>query len=139
MIERKYDGLPTIEPDSAAQKIGDPSVYFFDTREDEEYNVSRIPKAIQLGYDNVKWSIIDTLDKNSEIIIYCSIGVRSQDIGIKLTEKGFKNVNNLYGGIFLWADQNRILHDSYENEVNVVHGYNKYWGRWIKNAKTVYE
>lgn len=138
MIERKYDAFPTIQPEDAEAKIGK-EVYFLDTRETVEFEVSHLPNAIHVGYDNLNWKKINTLDKKAEIIVYCSIGVRSQDIGKKLKEKGFKNVKNLYGGIFLWADQAREMEDQNQKSTNSVHGYNKYWGRWVKKAEVVYE
>lgn len=138
MIERKYDAFPTIQPEDAEVKIGG-EVYFLDTRELGEFEVSHLPNAIHVGYDNLDWTKINALDKDSEIIVYCSIGVRSQDIGKKLNDKGFKNVQNLYGGIFLWADQSREMEDQNQKSTNSVHGYNKYWGRWIKKAEVVYE
>jgi rhodanese-related sulfurtransferase len=36
-------------------------------------------------------------DKNTNIIVYCSIGVRSEQIGEKLKKLGYKNLHNLYG------------------------------------------
>ena len=39
------------------------------------------------------------------IIVYCSIGVRSEDIGEKLKELGYTKILNLYGGIFDWKNK----------------------------------
>lgn len=138
MIERKYDEFPTIDPSAAENKVNK-KTYFLDTRELNEYKVSHLPNAIHVGYDELDWSAINTIDKDAEIIVYCSIGVRSQDIGKRLNEVGYSNVKNLYGGIFLWADQSRVMEDTKGNSTNKVHGYNKYWGRWIKKAEAVYE
>lgn len=138
MIEKKYD-FPTISPDSASNILDDSDVVFLDTRAAEEYNVSHIPNAIEFGYDEPNWSVLDTVDKVKRIIVYCSIGVRSQEIAEKLKDKGFSDVKNLYGGIFLWADQSREMVDKNNNETSKVHGYNRFWGRWVKKAETVYE
>lgn len=138
MIERKYE-FPTISPDSASMILNKSNVIFLDTREPEEYNVSHLPNAILFGYDNPNWKAVDTISKDKKVIVYCSIGVRSQNIAKELKEKGFDDVKNLYGGIFLWADQSREMVDDNNNETSKVHGYNKFWGRWVKKAETVYE
>lgn len=138
MIERKYE-FPTISPDNVSMILDDSNFVFLDTRETDEYNVSHLPNAIHFGYDEPKWKTIDTISKNKTIIVYCSIGVRSQNIAEELKEKGFDDVKNLYGGIFLWADQSREMVDDENNETSKVHGYNKFWGRWVKKAETVYE
>lgn len=138
IIERKYDEFPTIKPSESEVKINT-DVYFLDTREQNEFKVSHLPNAIHIGYNNLDWAKINTIDKDAEIIVYCSIGVRSQDIGKQLKEKGFSNVKNLYGGIFLWANQARAMEDINKKSTTKVHGYNKHWGRWIKKAEAVYE
>ncbi|MEX2485927.1 MAG: rhodanese-like domain-containing protein [Brumimicrobium sp.] len=138
MVERKYE-FPTISPDSASNILNQSNVVFFDTREPEEYNVSHLPRAILFGYDDPNWEAVDSIAKDKLVVVYCSIGVRSQNIAEELTEKGFKDVRNLYGGIFLWADQSREMVDGENNKTSKVHGYNRFWGRWVKNAETVYE
>lgn len=139
MIEKHYDGFPLIQPAVAAELVENENVVFLDTREKDEYDVSHIPGSIFVGYDNFDWTKIDKLDKNKEVIVYCSIGVRSQNIGKKLAEKGFTDVKNLYGGIFLWADQDREMHNERGVDTDAVHGYNKVWGRWVKNCEVKYE
>lgn len=138
MIEKKYE-FPTISPDSASLILDDPDYIFLDTRDPEEYKVSHLPNAILFGYENPNWNAVDTVNKDKSIIVYCSIGVRSQEIAEKLKDKGFSDVKNLYGGIFLWADQSREMVDKNNNETSKVHGYNRFWGRWVKKAETVYE
>jgi rhodanese-related sulfurtransferase len=137
MIERKYDGFPTIQPAEAQTKLNK-DILFLDTRSKSEFEVSHIPNALYIDYDNFKLASLDSIDRSKEIIVYCSIGVRSQDIGKQLKENGFTNVKNLYGGIFLWADQGRAMKNSNNDETTKVHGYNFFWGRWVKNAEVVY-
>lgn len=140
MIERKYEDFPLIQPEVLESKLNKKApLVILDTREKGEYAVSHIPGAFYFGYDTKNWKSLENVPKDAEIIVYCSIGVRSQNIGKELNEKGYKNVSNLYGGVFLWADQKRILEDNSGKSTNKVHGYNKYWGKWVKKAETVYE
>ncbi len=94
---------------------------------------------MKLGYKHPNFEVITDADTSKTIIVYCSIGVRSENIGKTLNEKGYSNVFNLYGGIFLWADQFRPLQNVEKEKTKKVHGYNRFWGRWIKKAPVVYE
>ena len=138
MIERKYD-FPTISPDSVENNLSNDDYIILDTRESVEFDVSHIPGSIEFGYEQPKYGELSQADTSKTIIVYCSIGVRSEKIGQKLNEKGFNNVYNLYGGIFLWADQFRPLENQKSDSTDKVHGYNKFWGRWIDKAPVVYE
>ena len=139
MIEDKYDGFPLIGQDEAESKLQKKNVIFIDVREPNEFTVSHIPKAIPLGYNEINWSALDSISTDNEIIVYCSIGLRSQEIGKKLNDMGYANVKNLYGGLFLWSEQERILVDESANTTISIHGYNKFWGKWIKHTNVVYD
>lgn len=139
MIEKHYDGFPLIQPEDAVKIVNDDSVVFLDTREKDEYNVSHIPGAMFVGYDDFDWDKVENLDRSKTVIVYCSIGVRSQNIGKELKEKGFTDVKNLYGGIFLWADQDRDMHNERGVDTDAVHGYSRLWGRWVQNAEVKYD
>lgn len=104
-----------------------------DTRELDEYIVSRIPGALHLGYDNPNYKILDSIPKDKPLVVYCSIGYRSEKIGEKLQKQGFTNVKNLYGSIFEWANQGHTLYDPREQPTQKVHTYNKKWSKWLKN------
>ena len=137
MIERKYN-FPTVSQNQAEKKLHS-KVVFLDARQPEEYKVSHLPNAYLFQYKSPVWEVLDAIAKDREIIVYCSIGVRSQKMAKAIKEKGYTNVKNLYGGIFLWADQYRYLVNEKNKSTQKVHGYNKLWGRWVKNATPVYE
>lgn len=104
-----------------------------DAREEEEFNVSHIEGARYIGFDNWDEKVLNSIDKDQPIVIYCSIGYRSEKIGEKLLEKGFTNVQNLYGSIFEWVNRGYPIVDLEGNSTSDIHGYNRLWGRWIKN------
>jgi rhodanese-related sulfurtransferase len=110
-----------------------------DAREHSEYAVSHISDAYFIGYnkfhiDSVKW-----LNKNARILIYCSIGYRSEKIAEKLKSEGFTDVSNLYGGIFEWVNQGNAVVDSTGKQTDRIHGYTKAWGIWLNKGKVVYQ
>lgn len=116
------------------------TVVILDTREMKEYDVSHINSAKCVGYDRFSSEEISAniLNKNASIVVYCSLGIRSEDVGEKLKKEGFTNVKNLYGGIFEWKNNDLPLVDSEGKETENVHVYSKFWGNWLKKGKKVY-
>lgn len=112
-----------------------------DARELKEFNTSHIPKAFHIGYDYFKIENILELipDKETSILVYCSVGIRSELIGEKLKAAGYSDVANLYGGIFEWKNQNKIILDSIDSPTNKVHTFSKAWSKWLVNGERVYE
>jgi len=106
-----------------------------DAREPEEFNTSHIKNARLIGYDDPDYSVLKNVEQNTPIIIYCSIGYRSERLGKKLKNMGFKNVRNLYGSIFEWANQGFELCGEKNETTQTIHGYDKSWSQWVKNPK----
>jgi rhodanese-related sulfurtransferase len=116
------------------------SVVILDAREMKEYKVSHIASAKYVGYDRFSSEEISTdiQNKTTPIVVYCSLGIRSEDIGEKLQKEGFTNVKNLYGGIFEWKNSDLPIIDSEGKDTENVHVYSKFWGKWLKNGEKVY-
>ena len=114
---------------------------FFDTRENKEFAVSHIEDAVFVGFDFFDLQKIEKTypDKTKPIIVYCSIGVRSELIGEKLLKAGYKNVHNLYGGIFEWKNQSKTVIDAANQKTEKVHTYSKEWSKWLLKGEKVYE
>lgn len=126
------DKVEVIEPDKV--KLED--FVILDAREKTEFDVSHIPGAVWVGYDDFDLSRVEA-SKDQDILVYCSIGKRSEDIALKLQNEGFNSVKNLYGGIFKWTNQNlEIQNDS--GKTNQVHTYSLPWSIWVKNGDKIY-
>ncbi|MEM0543769.1 rhodanese-like domain-containing protein [Flavobacterium sp. j3] len=112
-----------------------------DARETKEYNVSHIKNAINVGFEkfDVKRTKLIPVDKEATIIVYCSIGVRSEKIGERLLKLGYKNVFNLYGGIFEWKHQGGKVVNNQNVETDEIHTFNKEWSVYLAKGKKVYE
>lgn len=115
------------------------NLVFLDAREKAEYDVSHIPGAIWIGYEDFDTSRLQGLDKNDQIIVYCSVGYRSEKITEKIEKQGFKNTSNLYGGIFEWVNQKRPVENLNDTVTQKVHAYDHIWGIWLTNGEKVYE
>lgn len=118
---------------------GAEEIIVLDTREKKEFNISHIEGANFAGYDQFDASKMDVLqEKNAKIVCYCSVGYRSQKIAEKLLKLGYKNVYNLYGGMFNWVNLGYPVVDLNGKETQKVHAFNKSWGKWLKKGDKVY-
>ncbi|WP_298782490.1 rhodanese-like domain-containing protein [uncultured Polaribacter sp.] len=132
------NNVPYISVDSLATT----NAILLDARETKEFKVSHLEKAICVGFDNFK--IDETLkrlpkNKNAKIVVYCSLGIRSEIIAHKLIQEGYTNVFNLYGGIFEWKNADFKIIDTLGKSTEKVHTFNKDWSKWLKKGKKVYE
>jgi len=116
------------------------SIVILDARETEEFQVSHIVSAENVGFKEFSSEKISEKipNKNTPIVVYCSIGIRSEEIGEKLEKAGFTQVKNLYGGIFEWKNKNYPLVDSTNTETQKVHTFSKVWSKWLKKGIKIY-
>jgi len=130
--------IPLITPQELHAN-GMKNYVLLDSREKPEYDVSHIPGSIWVGYNNFSTQPIEKLPKDKPIVVYCSVGYRSEKIGEKLEEMGFEQVYNLYGGIFEWKHQDFDIVNEAGKETEKVHAYNKKWSKWLRKGEKVYE
>ncbi len=114
-------------------------IILLDTREKDEYEVSHLEGAHYVGYDYFKMKRLDSIPRDKEVIVYCSVGYRSERIGEKLQKKGFTNVKNLYGGIFDWVNHDRKVVNEKGGYTEKVHPYDQLWGQWLIKGTKAYE
>lgn len=111
-----------------------------DTREWDEYQVSHLKNAIWVGYDTFQIdSVMQKIpNKDKSIVVYCSIGVRSEDIGEKLQAAGYSDVKNLYGGIFVWKNDGYTVYTNDNDVTEKIHAFDAQWGKLLKSGEKVY-
>jgi len=141
LLKRKNtESVPYIYTKDLKEDIS--NVFLLDAREPKEYNVSHINNAICVGYN--KFNINETLnnlpkDKNTKIVVYCSLGIRSEDVGEQIKNAGYSNVFNLYGGIFEWKNNDNNVVNLENKTTEKVHSFNKYWSNWLKKGIKIYD
>ncbi|MBC7887954.1 MAG: rhodanese-like domain-containing protein [Ferruginibacter sp.] len=128
---------PTINISDAAS--GANNYLFLDAREYKEYKVSHIPNARYIGDKNFSLSRVADIQKKQPVIVYCSIGKRSETITMNLKKAGYTNVQNLYGGIFEWINQDHKVYNINKTLTDSVHAYSVFWGRWLEKGIKVYD
>lgn len=89
--------------DMIQNKTAYPNLVILDVRSQEEYNSEHICNATLIPHDELE-SRINELNpyKNSEIIVYCRSGSRSQEASGILANYNFTKVYNMAGGIVGW-------------------------------------
>ncbi|MEP6809924.1 MAG: rhodanese-like domain-containing protein [Chthoniobacterales bacterium] len=100
-----------------------------DVRTKAEYDVSHIHGAQRVEPGSEASAI--ELAKGRPIVTYCSVGYRSGAFAKKLDEAGYKNVHNMSGSIFQWANDGYPV-ESDGHPVQKVHPYNEEWGKLLK-------
>ena len=132
--------VPYISVEELKMQKRKDSIWILDAREPEEFKVSHLANAYYVGYNSFSEEETSKLisNKNAPIVVYCSIGIRSENIAAKLKKAGFSNVSNLYGGIFAWKNKDYPVFDMQNEETENVHAYSKSWSKWLKKGKKVY-
>ena len=103
-----------------------------DTRSQEEFLVSTIPGAIYWNGELLEdLELPEGWSADKPIVLFCSIGYRSEKAGEKLMDAGYENVYNLYGSVFEWANRDYPLVDPFDQPTQNLHVYNVIWGRWV--------
>jgi len=134
MLSKLLDHSVTeISPNNPIEK----NTVFLDAREIEEFETSHLPNALHVGYNNFNIKKLQHLDKKKSIIVYCTVGYRSEKIAEQLQKNGFENVKNLYGGIFEWVHQNKPITKN-KKPTDSIHTFNKEWSQWLQKGIKVY-
>ena len=108
-----------------------------DAREREEYDTSHIKGALWVGYNDFSKARLNDIPKTKKIIVYCSVGYRSEKIAQKLLKFGYTDVANLYGGIFEWVNQGNQV-QNVEGTTEDVHTFDETWAKWLFVGNKIY-
>jgi rhodanese-related sulfurtransferase len=131
--------VPVIQPKALKEKLeNQETVLLLDTRSFEEFEVSHLPGAEFVDYETFEIEAYQDLPREQPVVVYCSVGYRSEKIGEQLKKIGFQNVFNLYGGIFQWKNTGFQVVDPAGKETEKVHTYNRQWGQWLKEGIKIY-
>jgi len=131
--------VPIIKPENLIKKLNQgQEIIIIDTRTKDEYNISHIKTALLINYDNFNPESVKDFSKSSELVLYCSIGYRSERLGEILIQMGFTNVYNLYGGIFEWFNKENEVVNSNGEKTNKIHSYSRKWAKFVERGDVVY-
>jgi len=100
------DGIRQITVEELKRKLDAKNdVFVLDVREPHEYPIANLgAPLIPLGELEKRVAELAP-QKDREVVVHCRSGARSQKAAVILRNAGFKNVENLSGGILAWADK----------------------------------
>lgn len=113
------------------------NLYLLDTRGKEEYIISHLRNAREVGYYWFDMRDVYDISKDATVVLYCAVGNRSSRIAERLMKSGYKNVFILYGGIFEWVNTGNPVYTQNDIQTSQVHGYTKEWGIWLEKGNKV--
>jgi len=118
-----------------------PDTILLDAREKSEFEVSHLKDAIHVGYDDFDIDSVteEITDKSSKIVVYCSLGVRSEEIAEALKNEGYSNIYNLFGGIFEWKNNDLTVFNKDNEPTENVHAFSKKWSKWLLKGNKIYD
>lgn len=127
--------VPIISTGMLADSINNQSNWvILDSRELVEFDISHLPDATWVGHIDFSMLRVSGIPKDAKVVVYCSIGVRSEKVAEKLLSSGFSNVRNLYGGIFSWANEGKTLVEKNQQPTLAVHGYDQKWATLLNHS-----
>jgi len=142
-LDEKLEQLVTADERalSAKEAASLKNAIFLDARETGEFEVSHLPGALNIGYNKLNLKTVSNVEKPRPIVVYCTVGYRSERAAKKLRKKGFTNVYNLYGSLYAWKLAGLPLEDAAGRPTEKLHTYNKKWGSFVPDSigEKVYE
>ena len=95
--------MSEITPQALKGRLDKPGApLLLDVRQDWETQLCRLPNAVHIPIEEIEQRA-EELNPDDDIVVYCHQGVRSAAVAEYLRSLGFKSVQNLSGGVDLWA------------------------------------
>lgn len=99
-----------VNADQFNRLTNDPDTVVIDMRNHYEYEVGHFENAIEIPSDTFREQLpmaaaMMETDKNKNIIMYCTGGIRCEKASAYMLHRGFKNVFHLEGGIINYVNQ----------------------------------
>ena len=99
-----------VDAEAFNELTADPNTVVIDMRNHYEYEVGHFTNAIEIPSDTFREQLpmaVDMFegDKEKNIIMYCTGGIRCEKASAYMLHKGFKNVFHLEGGIINYTNQ----------------------------------
>ena len=134
-----HNTVPTVPAAGLARELRQPAPpLLLDVRTPAEFRVSHLAGARFVDFDSVPTAQFADLDREQPVVVYCSVGLRSERLGERLHALGFRHVRNLYGGLFEWVNEGHPVVNA-AGATAKVHPYSTFWGTWLRRGHKVYE
>jgi rhodanese-related sulfurtransferase len=131
LMRLRFWNVPHVSTNEVARWLAtDNAPILLDVRTQAEYAVSHLPNALRIDPDAQVAETLSRLPPDRPIVAYCAVGYRSGKLAQRLIAVGRKNVYNMEGSIFQWANEGRPL-ECEGKRVEKVHPYNDTVGKLL--------
>lgn len=130
MVQRTFPEVQRISTDRLAAWLADdarPQPILLDVRRPEEFAVSHLPGAIRVDPGAHPRRVLDALPPGRPVVAYCSVGYRSSLLVQTLQHVAEREMYNLDGSLFQWANEGRAMVDENGAPTTVAHPYSGFW------------
>ena len=100
---QSFSNVDALEFHMGLQKYG--NAVLIDVRTKREHKTERIPNSVLADKKKVLMSMMDTLDREQPLFVYCDEGSRSFTACIILADNGFTHIYNLENGLIEWEKE----------------------------------
>ena len=125
--------LERVDALEAEKLLSKNSYTILDVRDENEFEVSHINGALR--YEE---HLLENLDPNKPLLVYCTIGVRSNRLAKSLADLGFKKIIELKDGLIGWSNAQLPMVNSSNDTTDSIHVYNQYFSTFLKKGTPVY-
>lgn len=132
-IEARHPEVPWVTGDELVRWIArEPRPLLLDARTEAEFRASHLEGAMRVDPDRPNVATLARPTAGRKVVIYCSVGWRSGDVAAALREAGWREVYNLEGGLFAWANAGRAV---VGEDAPLVHPFDATWGRLLIESR----
>jgi rhodanese-related sulfurtransferase len=137
VVRARFPDVQHLSPSSVERWLRDSArtpPQLVDARSKEEFDVSHLTGALRIGPESTTSAVLNMLDPNRSVLVYCSAGYRGATLARRLQNAGRRDVWNLEGGIFAWANSGFPLERDGQHTQRV-HPYLRIFSRLLKRLK----
>ena len=134
VVRAKFPDVSHLSPTSLDAWLRDaqrPAPQIVDARSEEEFALSHLVSACRIDPETTAAAALAALDPERPIVIYCAAGYRGATLARRLQNAGRRDVWNLAGGIFAWANANLPV-EREGQRTQRVHPYSRLFSRMLR-------
>jgi rhodanese-related sulfurtransferase len=134
VVHRRFPDVSHLSPSSLDAWLRDPqrpAPQIVDARSAEEFAVSHLVGARRIDPESSASAALAALDPERSVVIYCSAGYRGATLARRLQNAGRRDVWNLEGGIFAWANSSLPIERAGQ-PTRHVHPYSRFFTRLLR-------
>lgn len=130
--------VPMVTVEELAQEIRDQkTVFVLDARTQAEFDISHIPGARRVGFDDFTVERVWMYQRNASIVVYCTNGERSEKVAEYLELMGFSNIRHLRNGAIEWLNYGHDMWDTAKAATKNLHIWKKDLMHILKKGKAI--